>query len=1182
MAKQTGTSTKAIENWKLEISKLVREMQELTNQGKSAEEIQNKLGGRFEQLRKQGDKLTKQVNNYAKATKDAEKANRNLKKRLDELNTGTTKLTSNENKLTAAVKKDTDAKKKNAAAGSKVSKSNANISKGTKSATGGFSKFTKGVGSAIGTLSRFATAGAIISAALGAIKFVLVDSIKAFVQFQDAIKNLSAVAGVSGKDLDALSKNALEVAGQTRFTALEVVKLQTELSKLGFSSKEVIEATSSVSFAAQALGADVGTTAEMVGKLINQFNLLAEDSDEIADILVTTINNSALSLDSFGTAVQYIGPIANDLGISLEQTAGAMAILADNGFTASRVGTGLRAIFTKLGTESADVEGRLKQLAEQNLSVADAAELVGVRNASQLITLLANIDALDESNDKYYEMGRAMKAAATQSTSLSGQTQILKSEINRLQVSIGEAIVSSDLFTSAIGLISYEAKKTIQAFKALDEISTSDLQEDMERLADGVDANTVALERLAKQSGKTAEQYQKDAQKEVESVFNLVRILDKAEKTQQGFTRVLVTAAKWTAIKIGLTNDETTAVQGLTEAYEEQYEQIRKNLLISQARGQVDDELEGKLQELTIRELEGDKKVSQDAAKIVDLILAQRTALLKSIKGAEERFKEISDTLTDEEKQKYEDAILVLKARENELQGYERRFANFIKVIAKGPKTSPVEKIVRQTARDFKEQVDNAEDAKKAIDRHTEAINAAAVANKDYRQTVFNDIEANKQKQAQNTQLIQFAHSEIEILGRKIEEEKKNVDSKGNLTKQAEHNISVMEREQKILTNLIRTYENKNDALNTNVTNILAVTAAAKNQINALKNQYDKGQITGVELKQGESAIYEQMKKDLLAVAGDDPDLKMVAQAIIKNIEPEYGVDWNKVLYKGIDEAIATVVGALDGFNETAFENTKNRLEAEKEAIKARYETEDYLAKQQFENGLINEAQYRRRQQELRKKQIAEENAIEKKLFEAEQKKDRNDAKVEFLEAVASIIPTLIKEGIAEPTTLNIMAAITAASAAASYAAEVSAINQRKFYPKKFAEGGMVHGPSHQDGGVPFTVQGQGGYEMEGGEFIVNKRAASLHRDLLERLNQSVTPVASPVPMKYAQGGVVTNSVTNVSQQSQESVNYLKAIAEATTTNAINSSRPVRAFVTSTDLRKDENARRIKDNNTTI
>lgn len=34
-------------------------------------------------------------------------------------------------------------------------------------------------------------------------------------------------------------------------------------------------------------------------------------------------------------------------------------------------------------------------------------------------------------------------------------------------------------------------------------------------------------------------------------------------------------------------------------------------------------------------------------------------------------------------------------------------------------------------------------------------------------------------------------------------------------------------------------------------------------------------------------------------------------------------------------------------------------------------------------------------------------------------------------------------------------------------------------------------------------VQGQGGYEMEGGEFIVNKKASSLHRQLLESINNS-------------------------------------------------------------------------------
>jgi hypothetical protein len=105
---------------------------------------------------------------------------------------------------------------------------------------------------------------------------------------------------------------------------------------------------------------------------------------------------------------------------------------------------------------------------------------------------------------------------------------------------------------------------------------------------------------------------------------------------------------------------------------------------------------------------------------------------------------------------------------------------------------------------------------------------------------------------------------------------------------------------------------------------------------------------------------------------------------------------------------------------------------------------------------------------------------------------------------------------------------------------------------------------------------------LKGGEFIVNKKASSLHRDLLERINNSVKPNVSTQPMKFAQGGIVSTSVTNVSRPAEESVNYLKAIAEATTNTAINSSKPVRAFVTSSDLRKDETARRIKDNNTTI
>ena len=159
------------------------------------------------------------------------------------------------------------------------------------------------------------------------------------------------------------------------------------------------------------------------------------------------------------------------------------------------------------------------------------------------------------------------------------------------------------------------------------------------------------------------------------------------------------------------------------------------------------------------------------------------------------------------------------------------------------------------------------------------------------------------------------------------------------------------------------------------------------------------------------------------------------------------------------------------------------------------------------------------------------------------------------------------------------------AAIVAGAAAKADAIRRRKFFPVQFEEGGFVQGPSHSQGGVPFTVQGQGGYEMEGGEFIVNKKAAAFHRSLLERINGSYKPNPSLQPLQFAEGGLIqkpSSATINVDTSVAESVHYLRAIAEATTTSAIQSSKPVRAYVTERDLRTSDTARQLKDRNTRI
>lgn len=120
----------------------------------------------------------------------------------------------------------------------------------------------------------------------------------------------------------------------------------------------------------------------------------------------------------------------------------------------------------------------------------------------------------------------------------------------------------------------------------------------------------------------------------------------------------------------------------------------------------------------------------------------------------------------------------------------------------------------------------------------------------------------------------------------------------------------------------------------------------------------------------------------------------------------------------------------------------------------------------------------------------------------------------------------------------------------------MKAISKRKFVPQKYEDGGLVYGNSHARGGVPFTVKGKGGYEMEGGEFIVRKEAVKNNLAELERINGKT----SKPTRKFATGGIVPNVVDNDGGLNSSILEALN--------------RPVRAYVTDQDLAKSESERR--------
>jgi hypothetical protein len=86
----------------------------------------------------------------------------------------------------------------------------------------------------------------------------------------------------------------------------------------------------------------------------------------------------------------------------------------------------------------------------------------------------------------------------------------------------------------------------------------------------------------------------------------------------------------------------------------------------------------------------------------------------------------------------------------------------------------------------------------------------------------------------------------------------------------------------------------------------------------------------------------------------------------------------------------------------------------------------------------------------------------------------------------------------------------------------------------KYSVGGKLVGPSHEEGGIQVIVDGTEPIEVEGGEFVINKKTVdSVGEDFLHKLNHTDTPYHDsstgyqegqlPSPSQYADGGKINN-----------------------------------------------------------
>ena len=333
------------------------------------------------------------------------------------------------------------------------------------------------------------------------------------------------------------------------------------------------------------------------------------------------------------------------------------------------------------------------------------------------------------------------------------------------------------------------------------------------------------------------------------------------------------------------------------------------------------------------------------------------------------------------------------------------------------------------------------------------------------------------------------------------------------------------------------------------------------NEYTVLQDKLDKKQITFGDFKEAKKQL-DDLKKNTKDAAND----------VKKNLKTLF-TDTVKSIFDGASQyvdAFGNLYGQWNDLLNAQFDAQQSQLDKEADLLDKEYDMlEDKYQKQeeltQKHTDKINDiedelkdARGDRRQHLIdalaaeREEQLAslkEQTEIEKQKEENQRKQDANEKKQDALDKKRkeqqkrlSIVQATINTYTAVNNALAVQPWFVGL-ALSSVALAMGLANVAAISKQKYANGGLLHGRRHSEGGIPV---GNTGIEVEGGEYVINRKSTEMNAPLIDYINSSKRTltkkdlvdfyddgkgngfVNSPVRKMYAEGGELSNSLSDL------------------------------------------------------
>ncbi|MBP8140972.1 MAG: phage tail tape measure protein, partial [Acidovorax sp.] len=320
-----------------------------------------------------------------------------------------------------------------------------------------------------GLRSRAATIGVAIAGYFGFTAFS--EAVKGAADLEAQLSEVQSVTSATAEDMVRLRTAAEDAGATTKYTATEAATALGNLARAGLDANQAIEALPATLQLAQAGGVDLGRAAEFITKAVMGMGMSFSDAGRVADVLAKGANASNTSVTGLAEALSYAAPVAQTLGLSLEDTVAIIGKFADAGIDASRAGTALNSILSQfadpastfkralsdIGITTTDFNVALGQLAAAGPRGQKAIAAVGLEAGPALKALLnQGIGALDELRSKLQgAAGSAAETAAVMNNNLRGSLDGLASAWDTVKNALATPVLpvlkaAADSLTAAL------------------------------------------------------------------------------------------------------------------------------------------------------------------------------------------------------------------------------------------------------------------------------------------------------------------------------------------------------------------------------------------------------------------------------------------------------------------------------------------------------------------------------------------------------------------------------------------------------------------------------------------------------------------------------------------------------------------------------------------------------------